>query len=83
MSYPKRIFGAGHLRTSFSTIAETIELSAYLKSQNISRTDTACRYPSPKPGLFEKPLRESKAVERGFVLDTKNQHSCERHRVIP
>ncbi len=71
MSYPKLIFGAGHLGMSFSTTAETGELLDYLKSQNIQHIDTARRYPGPKPGLSEKLLGESKAAESGFIIDTK------------
>lgn len=71
MSHPKLIFGAGHLGTSFPTTAETIELLRYLKSKNINHIDTARRYPSPKPGLSEKLLGESKAADSGFIVDTK------------
>ena len=71
MSYPKLIFGAGHLGMSFPTTKETLELLNYLKSKNINHIDTARRYPSPKPGLSEKLLGDAKAAESGFVLDSK------------
>ena len=70
-SSPKLIFGAGNLGVSFPTPAETIELLDFLKSQDIRHIDTARRYPGPKPGLSEILLGESKAVESGFIVDTK------------
>ena len=71
MSRPELIFGAGHLGIAFPTTTETIELLDYLKTQGIGHIDTARRYPGPKPGLSEKLLGDSKAVESGFVVDTK------------
>ena len=71
MSRPELIYGAGHLGITFPSTTETTELLDYLKTQSIRHIDTARRYPGPKPGLSEKLLGDSKAVEAGFVVDTK------------
>lgn len=67
------IFGAGFLGIDFSTPEESLTLLEFLTANNISRIDTARRYPALSPGLSETTLGSAKAAELGFEIDTKIQ----------
>jgi len=71
MEHPILIFGTGFLGVSFPSVNETEELLQFLQSHGLYRIDTARRYPAIKPGRSEQLLGEAKAVENGFVIDTK------------
>lgn len=68
---PNVIFGAGFLGVDFAAPSEFHTLLEFLKANNVSRIDTARRYPATSPGLSETLLGNTKAANLGFVIDTK------------
>ncbi|KAI9697359.1 MAG: hypothetical protein M1820_007865 [Bogoriella megaspora] len=71
MPYPNVYFGAATLGLGFDDVEEVSKLLEVLEKHGIKRIDTAGRYPPIKPGVSESLLGQSKASEKGFVIDTK------------
>jgi aflatoxin B1 aldehyde reductase len=68
---PSILFGGTSLGDSFTTPDAVQSVLSLLESHNIYRIDTAGRYPPINPGRSEQLLRETKAADQGFTIDTK------------
>jgi aflatoxin B1 aldehyde reductase len=68
---PSILFGGASLGDSFTTPDAVQSVLSLLESHNIYRIDTAGRYPPINPGRSEQLLREAKATDQGFTIDTK------------
>ena len=71
MSSPTIVFGAGFVGVNFATPSELQALLDFLRMNNITRIDTARRYPAINSGRSEQLLGEVKAAGQGFTIDTK------------
>lgn len=63
---PDLIFGGATIGLNLSTVESVQELLRNLDELNISRIDTAGRYPPTSPGLSETLIGETKAAEKWF-----------------
>ncbi|KAI4144202.1 MAG: hypothetical protein LQ340_006745, partial [Diploschistes diacapsis] len=78
MAPPHIVFGAGSIGTtasSFTYAWDTPEsVSSFLStlsSLNLMELDSAAVYPPGNPGNTEILLGQAKAVEKGFLIDSK------------
>ena len=71
MSSPTIVFGAGFVGVNFATPSELQALLDFLRKHNITRVDTARRYPAINSGRSEQLLGEVEAAGQGFTIDTK------------
>ncbi|KAK3400259.1 NADP-dependent oxidoreductase domain-containing protein [Sordaria brevicollis] len=75
---PRLIFGAGSIGTtlkgftySWDTPEKVSDLLSVLKELGISELDSAAAYPPGNPWNSETLLGQSKAAEKGFIIDSK------------
>ena len=71
MPRPGIIFGTATVGLGFDDAEQVSELLDYLEDNGIDHIDTAGVYPPPRPGMSERLLGQSRASERGFIIDTK------------
>lgn len=71
MSTPTFFFGAGFLGVDFATPSALQDLLNFLRKNDISRIDTARRYPAINSGRSEQLLGEVNAAGQDFTIDTK------------
>lgn len=72
----KLLFGAGgigegRISHTWVTSEQTSELLEVLKELELLELDSGATYPPGSPWVTEGLLGESRAVEKGFVVDTK------------
>ncbi|KAH8900283.1 Aldo/keto reductase [Thozetella sp. PMI_491] len=75
---PHIVFGAGGIGTTakgfiynFDTAEKVNELLTVLQELGINELDSAASYPPTNPWNTETLLGESKAIEKGFIIDSK------------
>ena len=73
---PTLIFGAGGIGSgkishTWTNASQTSSLLTTLESLNLTELDSGAGYPPGAPWVTEGLLGETKAKERGFVIDTK------------
>lgn len=76
MSTPNLIFGAGgigegRISHTWTTPETTLELLDSLEALGLKELDSAASYPPGSPWVTETLLGQTKAAEKGFVIDTK------------
>lgn len=72
----KLIFGAGgigegNISHTWTTPEEVNELLPSLSALGLTQLDSAASYPPAAPWVTETLLRQAKAAEKGFTIDTK------------
>jgi GTPase SAR1 family protein len=65
------IFGCASIGSTYTTKESVSEMLSALKLLDITRIDTAARYPSTNPGASERLLGEAGAAAQVFTIDTK------------
>ncbi|KUJ08208.1 putative aldo/keto reductase [Mollisia scopiformis] len=63
--------GSGRISRTWTTAEQTSSLLSLLQQLGIQQLDSGASYPPGSPWVTERLLGESKAVEKGFVVDTK------------
>jgi aflatoxin B1 aldehyde reductase len=76
MATPKLIFGAGgigagRISHTWTTAHQTSTLLESLQALGLTQLDSAGSYPPGAPWVTETLLGESKAAEKGFIIDSK------------
>lgn len=76
MALPQIIFGAGgigkgRISHTWTTPEATLELLDSLKELQLNGLDSAAGYPPGSPWVTEGLLGQTKAAEKGFIIDTK------------
>ena len=73
ISPPTFFFGAGFLGVDFASPSALQDLLDFLRKNDVTRIDTARRYPAVNSGRSEQLLGEVNAAGQDFTIDTKIQ----------
>lgn len=63
--------GEGRISHTWVTSEQTSSLLSVLQELDLTELDSGAAYPPGNPWVTEQLLGESKAAEKGFVIDTK------------
>lgn len=72
MSHPQLLFGGSGIGSgNFSTTEQVKALLGKLANKNVTRIDTAARYPMGVPFGSERALGDTGMINQGILADTK------------